>query len=459
MPQFTHRIALILTAALFGGGHVASAQVTTDDVRARAQERIGGSLAEQEQRAYANSLLVQFETRVGQAGALLEDVERRYTAYREKMDDLLTNDDGKRLGRLNDPTVRTQFMGYLEQPLVEPSELAAKRAFVEQMLAFLERAQSGPAGYVPQPERVEEADDAYLWARAQAMKLAESEAWLNEQLKSLDRTIDVTDGPTLKSRIEAYRAELRRLWLEVETQGREVARDEALPVVEENARIAELERALQESNQRLALARQQNEQQRLDFEMRMEQQRVELRERLAASQREMDDRLAAIERQNRLAEAERLRRDAEAGAEATAIRDDAQRVELVAKANSAAVQRDLAPFLAEGTWQPGDFERNVRFERTPMSWSKIQSDGALSPDLNGLQRLLEIANAQGCFPRGGQSRGYYRNREHLDAHRPKWGYPQYWKNLSEDQIQEVKRIQALLIELGPTMVQEGMLAQ
>jgi len=151
--------------------------------------------------------------------------------------------------------------------------------------------------------------------------------------------------------------------------------------------------------------------------------------------------------------------DAEVGAEATAIRDDARRVELVAKANSAAVQRDLAPFLAEGTWQPGDFERNVRFDRTPMSWSKIQSDGALSPDLNGLQRLLEIANAQGCFPRGGQSRGYYRNREHLDAHRPKWGYPQYWKNLSEDQIQEVRRIQALLIELGPTLVEEGMLAK
>lgn len=94
-----------------------------------------------------------------------------------------------------------------------------------------------------------------------------------------------------------------------------------------------------------------------------------------------------------------------------------------------------------------------------MSLSKIRADGALVDDINGYQRLLEIANAQGCFPRGGRNSGYYVKREHLDSDRPKWGYPQYWKNLSTDQIQEVRRIQALLIELGPTLVEEGLLSR
>jgi hypothetical protein len=290
------------------------------------------------------------------------------------------------------------------------------------------------------------------------MKLSETEAWIKENLASLDRSEDVSADPSLKSRIDAYRAELRQAWIDAQARGREAAREAAEPVMEENARTAELERALLEANQKLALARQQNEQQRIDFDMRMERQRIELRERLAASQREMDDRLAEIERQNKLAEAERMRRDAEVGAEAGSIRDDARRVELVAKCNSPQVQADLAPFLAEGLWQPGDFERNIRFDKTPMSFSKIRADGALVDDINGYQRLLEIANAQGCFPRGGRRGEYYKNREHLDSERPKWGYPQYWKNLTQEQIQEVRRIQALLNELGPTLVEEGMLS-
>jgi len=56
-----------------------------------------------------------------------------------------------------------------------------------------------------------------------------------------------------------------------------------------------------------------------------------------------------------------------------------------------------------------------------------------------------------------EARGYQRNREHLDVDRPKWGYPLRWKDYSRDQIEEVRRIQALLIELGPTLVEEGML--
>ena len=431
----------------------ASAQVTTDDIRQGARDRMHGTLAEQEQQAYARSLLVQFETRVNQAKALIEQVELRHAAYREQMDELLVNDDGKRLGQKGQ-AVAMHFINYLEHPLVEPSELAAKKVFVEQMLSFLERAKSGPAGYVPQPERVEEADDAYLWARSMSMSLSESESWLAESLVSLDRTTDVAGDPTLKEQIDAYRATLRQEWLELQSRGKEAARQEAAPVMEENARIAELERALLEATQKLSMARQQNEQQRIDFEMRMEQQRVELRERLAASQREMDERLAAIERENKLAEAERMRRDAEANAEARDIREDAQRTELISKCNSPQVQRDLKPFLDKGTWQPRDNKPGLRIDMLPMSYSLIESDGALADDANGLQRLLEIANANGS------SKNYYcRNNKHYDTHRHKWGYPRRWQTLSQDQIDEVRRIQALLRDLGPTLVELGMLSE
>jgi len=443
-------IAITCLAACCGG---ANAQVTTDDIRQGARDRVHGTLAEQEQQAYARSLLVQFETRVNQAKTLIEQVEQRHLAYRQQMDSLLVNDDGKRLGRKGQ-AVAMHFINYIEQTLIEPSELAAKKVFVEQMLSFLDRAKSGPAGYVPQPERVEEADDVYLWARSRSMTLSETESWLAESLASLDRTTNVTGEPTLKKQIDAYRAKLRQEWLVLQSRGKEAARQEAAPLMEENARIAELERALLEATQKLSLVRQQNEQQRIDFEMRMEQQRVELRERLAASQREMDERLAAIDRENKLAEAERMRRDAEANVVARDIREDAQRTELISKCNSPQVQRDLAPFLAEGTWQPGDKGPNARLNMAPMSFSKIQADGALENSVKGVQCFLEIANAN-C-----SRRGYYtRNNQHYDIHRPKWGYTRHWDKLTQDQLQEIQRIQAQLRELGPTLVELGMLSE
>lgn len=447
------KIPILATTCLAVCCGVATAQVTTDDIRQGARDRAYGTLAEQEQQAYARSLLVQFETRVNQAKTLIEQVEQRNAAYHQQMDNLLVNDDGKRLGRKGQ-AVAMHFINYMEHSLIEPSELAAKKVFVDQMLSFLERANSGPAGYVPQPERVEEADDAYLWARSRSMTLSESESWLAESLGSIDRTTDVAGDPTLKEQIEAYRASLRQEWLLLQSRGKEAARQEAAPVMEENARIAELERALLEATQQLSLSRQQSEQQRIDFEMRMEQQRVELRERLAASQREMDERLAVIERENKLAEAEMMRRDAQANAEARDIREDAQRTELISKCNSPQVQRDLAPFLAEGIWQPGDKESNARLDRAPMSYSKIQADGALADDVNGLQCFLEIVNGNGS-----RKLSYCRNNKHYDNIRPKWGYTRHWDRLTREQVEEARRVQSLLRELGPTLVELGMLSK
>ena len=232
------------------------------------------------------------------------------------------------------------------------------------------------------------------------------ELW--DRLRSADKL-----NLTLKEQIDTYRANLRQEWLILQSRGKEAARQEAAPVMEENARIAELERALLEANQQLGLSRQQNEQQRIDFEMRMEQQRVELRERLAASQREMDERLAAIDRENKLAEAEMMRRDAVANSKARDIQQDAQRTELISKCNSPQVQQDLAPFLAEGIWQPGDYKTNARLNMAPMSYSKIQSDGALADSIEGLQLFLEIVNRKGCHPRGDRNSSYYSNSRNL----------------------------------------------
>lgn len=447
------KITLLAITCLAACCSSTTAQVTTDDIRQGARDRVHGTLAEQEQQAYARSLLVQFETRVNQAETLIEQIEQRNAAYRQQMDNLLVSDDGKRLGR-EGQAVAMQFINYMEQPLIEPSELAAKKVFVEQMLSFLERAKSGPAGYVPQPERVEEADDAYLWARSRSMTLSESESWLAESLGSLDRSTDVAIDSTLKEQIVAYRAALRQEWLIHQSRGKEAARQEAAPVMEENARIAELERALLEANQQLSMVRQQSEQQRIDFDMRMEQQRVELRERLDASQREMDERLAAIERENKLAEAERMRRDAQANAEARDIREDAQRTELIAKCNSPQVQNDLAPFLTEGIWQPGDKTSNARLDMAPMSYSKIQADGALANDVTGLQRFLEIVNANGS-----RKLTYCDDNKHYDNIRPKWGYTRHWDRLSREQVAEAQRVQSLLRELGPTLVELGMLSK
>ena len=436
----------------------APSPATAEQLKAEAEQRALARTQAAEQDLWTRQNVTRFENRVGEAADLFAELERRHTSLTEWMTSLLTSEDGKRLG-LN-PTVAIQFVAYQEQPVMRLADFDAKRGFLAELETFLKESQASPqVGYVPDAERVREADDAYLWARDRLARVAETEAWLKTTLATVDLDADVSAMPTLEQLIQNYLARRHQLWIENTVEGKRLAAEQVAPEIQENARQVELERALFETEQLLREATQALEKQRLDFERKLREQDVIMKERAAAALREYEERIAEIDRVNRLAEAARKQRDVASQIEAQEMDDEAQRMLLVARCRSASVQRDLRPFLDAGVWQPGDSRTTRRLEAGPMSYQALLAFGALEDNMEGLQSLLGIANARGCNMVNNRVHGIKGPNGHPDADRTKWGYDVTFSKLSREQLAEVQRIQKLLIELGPTLVEEGMLAR
>jgi hypothetical protein len=430
--------------------------VSPHDVQKGARQHERDRIQTLEQDLWAKSIVVRFEARVQETDNLLKELVDGHVKLLDRSQKLLTSDDGKRLAL--DPAAALHFVSLQEQPLIRESDMKAKRAFIDSMLEFLAKQKQRPeVGYTPEPDRIVQTDDAFLWARERLAKITEINAWLDEALAKCDREADVSKQPTLGERIRTYIAARRQLWLDSLVRGETAAREAAAPEMEAKAYTAELERALQEAKQLLAEARMQIERNRIASEVQLKEQEADLLERMAAARRNYDERVAQIERENQVEAASRTRRDVEAGVEASEIKEEAERIRLVRKCQSAEVQRDLKAFLTTGVWQPGDGNTKVSFDRTPMSFSKIMEYGALEKTPEGLIQLLAIANATGGSKAKGKATTYA--GKHHDQDRPKWGYDKYLHKLSQGDIDELRRLQALLIELGPTLVEEGMLAK
>lgn len=451
---------IVMTLMLTGlWGTSAIGQVTGDDLLQDARDSTRAQTEQAEQDIWTRSVVRRFENRVAESVTLFEELEKRHNSLTQWMQSLLSNEDGKRLA-LN-PTAGMQFLAYQEQPVFRLSDLTAKKELLQSLRSFLQQTgQQSATGYVPDATRVGQADDMYLWARDRLGRIAEIEAWLKSTLAEVDLDANVAEAPTLQQAIDAYLVRRHQLWVDEMTAGRLAAEQAAAPQIAENARVVELERALFDAERLRREAMQQLEKERIDFERRIRDREVTLQEQLAAAKRDYEERLAEIARRNRVAEAERGRRDVQADVRAREIEENARRLDLVAQCQSAVVQRDLKPFLAEGLWQPGDRELNARIDRKPMSLSALRSVGALNPDVQGLQALLAVANTVGSDRAGMEGVLIEAKRyRHMDTDRPKWSYNREWTKLTSEQVQEVRRIQSLLIELGEVMAEEGMLAR
>ena len=156
-------------------------------------------------------------------------------------------------------------------------------------------------------------------------------------------------------------------------------------------------------------------------------------------------------RSTRLAEAGRIQTDAditkEKGKDAVAVeKAKLEKERLLKKAQTNEVKQALAPFLTPGYHQPFRYkagamgmERAVKKE--PISFSKLQAMGALEETIKGLQELADVA----C------------NKD--DDIRPRWGCGSYSPWWTTGQQEMVQKAQSLLIELGPVLVEEGLLTK
>jgi hypothetical protein len=137
-------------------------------------------------------------------------------------------------------------------------------------------------------------------------------------------------------------------------------------------------------------------------------------------------------------EREQLVRNAERKVAAEEATDEALKVKLRAKAKDPKIQAKLAPFTTPGYVQFG----SDSYDKAPISYSGLMQYGALNPSKTGLQKLATIA----------------KSRE--DKVRPRWHFridqPSGWDKTTSDR-EMVTEAQQLLIELGPTLVEMGLL--
>lgn len=139
------------------------------------------------------------------------------------------------------------------------------------------------------------------------------------------------------------------------------------------------------------------------------------------------------------AEAARLQQEAEADNKLKQAAKDRLRE----KAKSPEVQQDIAVFLAKGFSQPraggsGFFDRTA--ESAPVSFTRLETGGYLDETTDGLKKLLRL----GAEP-------------NFNNDRPKWKFNPHRLDSSNEAF--LKKVQAELRELGPVLVEEGLLSK
>lgn len=115
--------------------------------------------------------------------------------------------------------------------------------------------------------------------------------------------------------------------------------------------------------------------------------------------------------------------------------DEVRKIELRKKASDPVIQAKLAPFIT-----PGYIQISVpSYDKKPFSYKEMQAFGAFNQDFNGLDHLVAIAISAN------------------DKVRPRWKFNQKLYRRYPNEVEQVKEAQQLLIELGPVMVEMGLL--
>lgn len=450
-------LAAATLAAATAGPALGQDGLSDEELRNRAVAREQTRTRQLEAEAVLRANMTAFETRVAEADRMLTELKDQHDAFVTRLGEVMQNDDGRRIASQNHQA-GIVIMDWMDAPLMRETDFTARRAFADEMVGLVTaRKQRPDVPYSVEPQQADRMDDVYLWARERASRLAERGAWLDDAVRGADASQPVEGVPTLAEAIEAFRKARRDLWAQATATGQQRARDEAEPQMTEAARVAELERLLQESEQRLREARHEIEIERMQFESRLRTREAEAIAATAEADEARRNLLAETEHMQRLEAANRRLRDEKNRGEAAGIEDEAEAIRLRQLAQSPVNQEKLRPFTTPGQWQPGIRRPKPAAEIIPMSLSAIDGFGALNRDEEGLRRLLAIINADGVGPIP-VTQGQGNRKRHLDEMRPKWGFPDRFKDLTADQVRQVREVQQLLIELGPTMVELKLLA-
>jgi len=152
--------------------------------------------------------------------------------------------------------------------------------------------------------------------------------------------------------------------------------------------------------------------------------------------RAAEDDATARKRAAQIQAAEGKAKDTVVGIKSQQILDEAEHERLLAKADDPQVKIKLASLTTPGYLQV----RTIEIDKIPVSLRALEAAGALRPTKEGLNTLVNIVSTQ------------------QDKVRPRMNFnPVRWLQ-DPKQLEEIKDLQSLLIELRPVLVEKGMLA-
>jgi len=319
------------------------------------------------------------------------------------------------------------------------SKLENARRIEQQMVSALGTT------YEPEPAFAAALQNDLLWSAAELRQMEGRQALLRALIQEAQAKVGaptmIPEPPTLEAAIAQLAQTESVIRQRMIAEATEQAKPQALQLLAE----AERERILQEarlqvtnvlSEVRVLLAQQ--NQARLTRE-------AEFQRGVETTQLQVSNVVLAIaemrrqhERDTTVREAKQQVEDTQARLRREELQEQARNLERRRKAQDPRLQALLAPFLTPGYQQY--FSRS--YEKQPFSYKELQTVGALIPNFDGLRRLVGIA----MFSRFNE--------------RPRWqlrGGLAGWSRIPES-IELVKEAQQALIELGPVMVEMGMLA-
>jgi hypothetical protein len=417
----------------------AQEEMTEDERKAQSLERELKRRLEDQQRQQTQRAFDRFTAEVQGTSDRLTALAQKAETFSRRMNALLTSDEGKRLA--HDPAGFLAYMELDKSPAVSPDEVklrvASASALVQRIKDERERTDLGFLLGDYQDIR-KEADELAFWAKDRQARLVVQESTLDTVLTEVPAEINLSKAKTLAKAIQDYRARWHQLLADSKILGHKLAEPESQKILIDAARAAHLERAEAERDRIRKEAEAEIERMKIEFEIKLKRETAAERERLEKARIEYDEKLAELERLRKQADADRHAKDVQADIKSKETVEAAERQKKISLANSPEVQRLLAPFLADGYTQP---VRKTSVKKGPVSFSALRESGALAPTIKGLTKLHRLGT-----------------KKVEDKERPRWGFPNYMKAMSPEERDQLQQAQDYLNELGPIMVELGMLA-
>ena len=459
LPVWTLMVALVVFIVAAGalatgiwyyqGRQKARLQATIDTfvIEKKKAEVVQAKAIEEERLAAARNrqgeVIAQCQNATNVLGRLLQQTDQTLTQALA----LKTNDAGRALAPYPDLVTAARRLYETELGKLAPvTEIASRLDSVRRLEQQLK--DSIGTKHIPDPAGSATVTTAALWAEQALRQLAEAQNLVStltrEASVKLGGAAPSTTGLTLEEAIrqagqEETSARQQLLAAKTAEAKAEAARKEAQ--IESQRIIQEL---TAKAERDLAHARAEREKMLADVETARQQLMAELEKQkaqMAIDKLKSDEelRLAKLKAEQEIQaktaafELEQARLQAEINR----LLAVAKNVPLREKLADPKLRASLAPFITPGHWTPKGFTT----EKKPLSLTLLSSQGALEDSGRGLNRLAHIAMAVD------------------DRERPRWnlaGGPLAWYKF-EESLNKVKQAQQYLNELGPLMVEDGML--